>query len=101
MQPDARIADIVLPVTCSSVFTQWSPHPEDSGWTNIRDMVVYQPAVISPPGEARPPLWITIQLGNLLGFGDKISSKARQRVMGSVVSDDGEPSIRASVRGGS
>lgn len=63
MTDTAELADYVLPTT--TVFEE-----EDIYYSSMYHAYVnYGPALVQPPGEAKPDLWIWTQLAERLGFG--------------------------------
>ncbi|WP_027408131.1 molybdopterin-dependent oxidoreductase [Anoxybacteroides tepidamans] len=67
MTDTAQLADYVLPTT--TVFEE-----EDIYYSSMYHAYVnYGPALVQPPGEAKPDLWIWTQLANRLGFGADFS----------------------------
>jgi anaerobic selenocysteine-containing dehydrogenase len=67
MTDTAELADYVLPTT--TAFEE-----EDIYYSSMYHAYVnYGPALVEPPGEAKPDLWIWTQLANRLGFGDDFS----------------------------
>lgn len=63
MTDTAKMADYVLPV--ATVFEQ-----EDIYYSSMyHHYVNYGPKLVEPPGEAKPDLWVWIELAKRLGFG--------------------------------
>jgi anaerobic selenocysteine-containing dehydrogenase len=64
MTDTAELADYVLPTT--TVFEE-----EDIYYSSMYHTYVnYGPALVEPPGEAKPDLWIWTELAKRLGFGN-------------------------------